>query len=468
MKPLSEGLEITVAGKTINMKPLGANNVKPAQKDDHTVVYKDAWNGVDLEYEMRGESVKEIIVLKKKITNPVFDFEVTGGKVIQHPTRPEFLTVEGLPEAFNFSSLTVDVNGQGVISEERATQVATSNGIRISLDKSWLQTLKQTDFPVRIDPTLYNGEVAANYYTMYKSDGYSCGSSNCYANTGSLSNNGWKHWRTYFKFPYYALSGKTIINANMHGYYKTGIGGTGVGYPRYLGHANCWGFNCTGTYVGEQQGVGGDFDINFTWRLQQVVGWGDYEAVWSLWGNECGCLTYKPYWDLRATVTYDTPTPRAVESVNTLPANGQVTVNTQPALRIDPVGDPDGDGVQYYFQVSTGTGGTGAVINSGWIPSTQWTVPDGILQDGTTYYWRVYTRGNQASQPLEPNWTRSFKIDLRTGKDNTQSYDSVGPVGIDLATGNATTSTGTHTMSALGGSIGLNLDYDSPAKSKKA
>lgn len=467
MKPLSEGLEITVAGKTINMKPLGANNVKPAQKDDHTVVYKDAWNGVDLEYEMRGESVKEIIVLKKKITNPVFDFEVTGGKVIQHPTRPEFLTVEGLPEAFNFSSLTVDVNGQGVISEERATQVATNNGIRISLDKSWLQTLKQTDFPVRIDPTLYNGEVAANYYTMYKSDGYSCGSSNCYANTGSLNSSGWKSWRTYFKFPYYALSGKTIINANMHGYYKTGIGGTGTGYPRYLGRANCWGFNCLGYQIGAAGNVGGDFDINFTDGLKQAVyNEGQYEAVWSLWGNECGCLTYKPYWDLRATVTYDTPTPRAVESVNTLPANGQVTVNTQPSLRIDPVGDPDGDGVEYYFQVSTGLGGTGAVINSGWIHSTQWTVPDGILQDGTTYYWRVYTRGNQVSQPLEPSWSRSFKVDLRTGKDNTQSYDTVGPVGIDLATGKATTSTGTHTMSALGGSIGLNLDYDSPAKSK--
>lgn len=79
--------------------------------------------------------------------------------------------------------------------------------------------------------------------------------------------------------------------------------------PRYLGQANCWGFNCLGTYVGEQQGVGGDFDINFTWRLQQLVANHDFEAVWSLWGNECGCTTYKPYWDLRATVTYDTPTP---------------------------------------------------------------------------------------------------------------------------------------------------------------
>lgn len=162
-------------------------------------------------------------------------FQITGGKVIKHPTQPGFLTIEGLPEELSFSSLTVDVNGQGVISEERAAQVATDQGIRITLDNIWFKTLKADDFPVRIDPTLGNGEVAASYYTMYKSDGYSCGSSNCYANTGSLSNNGWKSWRTYFKFPYYGLDNKTVLNANMHGYYKTGVGGTGAAYPPLLG-----------------------------------------------------------------------------------------------------------------------------------------------------------------------------------------------------------------------------------------
>lgn len=318
-------------------------------------------------------------------------------------------------------------------------------------------------FSVRIDPTLNGGPVPASYYTMYKSDGYSCGSANCYANTGSLNSSGWKSWRTYFKFPYYGLNGKKILNANMHGYYKTGQGGTGVGYPRYLGHANCWGFNCLGTYVGEQGGVGGDFDINFTWRLQQLVSWGDFEAVWSLWGNECGCLTYKPYWDLRATVIYDTPTPIATP---VSPSDGQVVVDTQPTLKVNPVSDGDGETVQYYFRIATGTNAeSGAVINSGWLTgTTEWTVPEGILQDGVTYYWHVYTLGGTQT---DPNWTRSFKVDLRTGKDNTQSYDTVGPIGINLATGNTTTDTSTHSMSALGGSIGLSLDYDSPAKSKK-
>ena len=66
-----------------------------------------------------------------------------------------------------------------------------------------------------------------------------------------------------------------------------------------------------------------------------------------------------------------------------------------------------------------------------------------------------------------PNWTSSFKVDLRTGKDSTQSFDTVGPVGVDLATGNATLSASTHTMSTLGGSMGLSLSYNTPNKAQK-
>lgn len=460
MKPLSEGIDIAIGDKSINMRPIGANNVKPTQKDPQTVVYKDAWKDVDLEYELRGESIKEIVVLKKKVANPVFDFKVTGGKVIQHPTKTGLLTIEGTPEDFTFSSLTVDVNERGVISEERATQKATKDGIQIALDKAWVKTLKTGDFPIRIDPSFGRD---ATHYSMRKSDGYGCGSSNCYANTGTLSDGGWKHWRTYFHFPFSDMAGKTIVNANLHGFYKTGVGGTGEGRTIWMGRAHCTnGFHCYSWDVGATGGIGGDFDINFTGGMQDAVNTGDWGRWWGLHGEEGPYKSFKPYWNLQASITYDTPTP---VSTPVFPENGQVIVDTQPSLRVNPVGDADGDGVQYYFRVATGSNGeTGAVINSGWITSNQWTIPDGILQDGTTYYWRVYTHG---ARQTDPNWTRSFKVDLRTGKDSTQAYDTVGPVDVALATGNATTNASTHTMNALGGSIGLNLDYDSPAKTKK-
>jgi len=324
-----------------------------------------------------------------------------------------------------------------------------------------MQAQPAKSFPMRIDPSFgKQGEIS---YQMFKSDGYSCGANNCYANIGTLDDGSgwWKSWRTYINFPYGELAGKKVINANLHGWFKYGINGITDGRGISMYHAPCVGYHCFGEYAGGA-GASTDFDINFTDALSRRVKAGDFGAWWALAGEEGGYKSYKPYYDMRADIVYDTPTPVATPVE---PADKQVTVNNQPTLRVNGVSDADGDAVQYYFRVSTSPDAeTGAVINSGWIPTTQWTVPDGILQDGTTYYWHTYTLGTTQT---DPNWVRSFKLDLRTGKDSTQAYDTVGPMGIDLATGNATTSASTHSMSALGGAIGLNMDYDSPVKTQK-
>ncbi len=460
MKSLAKGLRIEAAGKEMVIKPVGAANVTPEQKDDHTVVYRNAWPHVDLEYELRGELVKEVIVVKDKSAQTVFDFNVVGGEVINHPTRVGELTIKGLPDEFGFSSLTLDVNNRGVISEQRVAQAPSVDGIRVTMDSNWMHEQPAELFPMRIDPSF--GKHAASYW-IYKSDGYACNASNCYANTGTLNDGaGWKHWRTIFQFPYNELAGKKVLNANLHGFYKHGVGGEPAGSWISMGQANCNNsFHCIGTWVGNGH-IGTDFDINFTGGLQNVVNAGNFGAQWSLWGEEGAYKSYKPYYDLRADITYDTPTPIATPVE---PADKQVTITTQPTLRVNGVSDADGEPVEYYYRVSTSPDAeTGAVINSGWIYSTQWTIPDGILQDGTTYYWHTYTKGGQQTNP---NWVRSFKVDLRTGKDSTQAYDTVGPIGVDLATGNATTDISSHSMNALGGSIGLSLNYNSPTKARQ-
>jgi RHS repeat-associated protein len=282
-----------------------------------------------------------------------------------------------------------------------------------------------------------------------------------YINAGTLYNNGWKSWRSYVQIPYPELAGKYVTYANIHASYASVAGNyTGSRYFS-LGHANCIGWNCLGTQLGTAL-TSGDFDINITERLRANVTNQDYYAVWSIWGEEGAYASFKTYQNLYMYVEYDTPTP---QTAPVEPADKQIVVHTQPSLRVNPITDADGGTVQYYFRVSTNPDAeTGAVINSGWINSTQWTVPDGILQDGTTYYWHVYTYGQRQTNP---NWVRSFRVDLRSGKDSTQSYDTVGPVGVDLATGSASMSTSTHGISALGGSIGVGLSYNSPAKSQR-
>lgn len=459
LRPLSEGVTFNADGKTITVKPIGVSSVSPEQKDETTVVYKEAWPGVDLEYELRGESIKEIIVVKNKTSKTSFDFSVDGGTVIKHPKNIGELTIEGISEEYSFSALTLDVNGRGVINEPRVSQTPTATGISVKLDSTWFKKQRQSAFPMRIDPTFTKQSQIA--YKMYRSDGFACNASNCYANTGSLDDNGWKHWRSYINFPYTELTNKTILNADLYGWFKSGIGGTTAAKTITMGLASCSsGYSCTGSTAGSDTGVTTNFNIDFTAKLKALVDADDYSSWWSIRGQEGSSLTYKPYYDMKATVVYDTPTPMAAAAA---PANNGTVVTTQPSLRVNNVTDVDNDTVRYYFRVTTNPDAeTGAVINSGWINSSQWTVPDNILQDGRTYYWHTYTKGYAQTNP---NWVRSFKVDMRTGKDSTQAYEELGPINVDLATGNASTSTGTHSISALGGDIGLNLDYNSPAMS---
>ena len=456
--PLNRGITATFEGKTFTMKPVGANNVSAQYYNETTVIYRDAWDGVDLLYELKGEMVKETIVIKKPGTQSSFDFVFSGAKVKAHASKKNEFSIDGLSSQFEITSLTVSANGKDVTEQDKATQTVTDMGIRTVVDSGWLSGLGSADFPVQIDPSF--GRVDSNSW-MYKSDGYYCPRSSCYMNTGTVYSGGWKSWRSYVQFPYPELAGKTIINANMHGYFKAGIGGDTNNRWINFGHANCIAYNCTGALIGN--GVfSTDFDINFTTELQRSVNAGDMGAVWSLWGEEGAYTSYKPYADLVASVTYDTPTPIAT---TVLPADKQVVVDTQPILQVNPVTDADGDKVQYRFRVSTNADAeTGAVIDSGWVDYSSWTIPEGILQDGTTYYWHVYTGGMTATSP---NWTRSFKVDLRTGKDSTQTYETVGPVGVDLATGNATLTSSTHSISSLGGSIGLSMTYNTPNMARK-
>lgn len=463
---LNEGITINAEGKTITMKPIGTTDSKPEMLDDHTIIYRNAWDGVDIQYQMRGEAIKETIIINDADTRSTFDFEITGAKLTEHPSIKGALAIEGLPKEYSISPIVIDVNERGVISEQRASQIPTDSGMRITVDEAWLKNLPKNAFPVKIDPS-WTYDQGPTSYKMYKSDGYYCDGTVCYANTGSINDGSWKSWRTYLNFSYQdKLQNTKVLNADFHGDYQSGAGGTTTNYTITAGEASCSNaFGCFGTTIASDTSVTSDFDIDFTSKLRALVDADDYSTWWSFKGVEGSATTFKPYYKIVATVTYDTPTPA---TTLTSPSDKAVITHTQPSLKANSVTDADGEKSQYYFRVATGTNAeSGAVINSGWIDANQWTVPDNILQDGTTYYWHVYTRGDANKQTTQPSGSpRSFKIDLRTGKDSTQAYDNLGPINVDLATGNVTTAVASHNMSALGGLIGLNLDYNTPTMTR--
>jgi RHS repeat-associated protein len=455
--------------------PVGASKsvtpVVTTEDGKQTVTYKDLWNGVDLRYTVKGGALKEDIIIKTANATTSYAFKVTGANLKKNASGG--FDVEGTEQ--QLAPLSVTLQTQGPISETKATQEYKNGVLTVTLDGGWLKQQKTADFPIIIDPSWRRSSNVSWNYTAYKSDGYVCSSSSCYMNAGYLSNNGWKGWRTVFWVSMPELPGKQILSANLIINKRSGIGTT-EGLYTEVSRAACWGYNCIDWGSPRHSAwFGTNGNISMTALLQRQADIGDTGPTYILNGEERAYLTWKGFDADNSWIEYtfnstpSVPTPLS-------PADKQVVVTDQPMLQVNPSTDPDGDPIQYYFRVSTGQDGeTGTVINSGLISSTQWTVPEGVLQDGVTYYWHVYSHDScgqyvggtcdRWGSPINV-WTRSFKYDARLGNDSAASFDDGGPVDVNLATGNVVTSAGTHTMSALGGNIGLSFDYNSPYRSK--
>ena len=90
------------------------------------------------------------------------------------------------------------------------------------------------------------------------------------------------------------------------------------------------------------------------------------------------------------------------------PANTATPHTLTPTLQASAT-DSDGDAIEYYFRVCTGSDAeSGGCLNSGWIGQSSWPVPAGLSWN-TTYYWHVYTRDVGLYWQTNPNWVWSFR-----------------------------------------------------------
>jgi RHS repeat-associated protein len=177
-------------------------------------------------------------------------------------------------------------------------------------------------------------------------------------------------------------------------------------------------------------------------------------------------------WKTLAAWTFHTQTPAPTPpSATAEPAEGTVFTTTQPTFTVDPVVDPDHDGVdadvKYLFRISTGSNGaSGAVVTSGWLSPTgsparvTWTPPAGSLQDGGYYTWSVVT-DDGVDNGVDPSWVRHVKVDMRLGTTGPSPYDTAGPATVNLANGNLALNFASPTVNAVGGPMGMSFSYNS-------
>jgi RHS repeat-associated protein len=481
---LPGGVALSSGAQTLTFNPVGGNQRQPVVTGTYpnqVVRYVDVWPDVDLVYQVSGGELKESIVIKRRSALSQFSFDLAGARLSPTADGSGALKLDGALSDVTIPAPTVATADGGIAAAApTVTQAASGNQLRIRLDPTWMQRQSDTAFPLVIDPGYQVG--TNNNYVSYKSDGFVCNpGQGCGNSAGNVSN---YLWRFMFHVDLVPMQGKYVVGANLHLEMPNpdGVHYFGTYDPRYIimDHAGCFGFNCIDGSYGESSGtIGsiGNFDV--TSQFRTAVDRNDMGSWMIVRGEEVwNWPSYKLFAFDRTIVTfnYDALPTQSTLAVGS-PADSGVAVSTQPSLFSSVATDPDGTGtVSYRYTIGTSkagpgggrTGSLGGVMaDSGYSVTPRWTVPDNVLQDGTTYYWQVQTWDNYAGAPPTFSPVYSFKVDLRNGKDSTQAYDAAGPVSVDLATGNVTTSLQTHSISALGGDLGISLDYNSPQRSRQ-
>ncbi|MEQ1872242.1 MAG: PA14 domain-containing protein [Ilumatobacteraceae bacterium] len=152
--------------------------------------------------------------------------------------------------------------------------------------------------------------------------------------------------------------------------------------------------------------------------------------------------------------------------------------NNPPTLTITPYADPDGDSAGYRFVIRKKGGGGYAYVTS-WSALTlslaqiSFTIPaDSGLEPGTAYEWSAEAQDSttyfhwyhfQNGPCAAASSFRAADFEARLGVGGPSPTQSLGPVAVNLATGNVTTAVAAPQVSTLGGAMGASLAYNSRA-----
>jgi RHS repeat-associated protein len=465
------GVEVSSDAGVVSFSPREGRPVAPVAgtgDDANVVTYPEVWPGVDLRYTVRGGEVKEDLVLHRADVPAEFAFDSKGLAWGPDPQAPGALTATSGGEGrLRIAAPEVRGRDDRPLTDARPAVTAEPSPdgsvLRVGLDRAWLTSRPATGFPVVLDPTVIVGAGAAEWRS-YKSDGYSCTGPTCAHRVGNSRSAGDTYWRSVVRFVYENQLGDDAraVSATLH---LSQTAGSSSAEWTEAEWANAWSYAQTrpcswdGEFCGSAAYGTSTFDLDVTQLYDFWLSAGLWGGAIALLGAEApGWYTYKEFAAfLDLTVDHVAPAPTP-----TGPANGAVVSTLTPTLSANPVTDRDGDAVQYWFRLATSPDAeTGQVYNTGWGSATSAVIPEGVLQEGRTYYWRAHSY--DGSICCHASAVQSFRVDRRLGADGTQPFDQLGPASVNLANGNLVVSTVGPQLPAVGGNAGVTLTYNSRA-----
>lgn len=467
-------------------RPLAVVPGRPATVSGTKARFNGARPGIDIEQHLLNDRVKETIIVNDRLAvgvDPTFRFlldldgltpaQLDDGSIAF--TRPDGTKVVEIPRGVAMDSNPErgpDGSPPHTVVDTKLVKLGPKWAIDVGVDRAWLDDPARV-YPVYIDPSAVYG---FGFFPGRDSDG---GDAFAGSGCGNCTYNGAGQWDVdryvdkigkgnfqggfweFYSYLYWDLSplmGHIVIDADFWGLVYSATGGFPTWFnmhpvvdawsPSTVNWTNKPNHNGQTIRVDATQ-VGQRVTVDITpWMANWLNG------AWPSWGMEMD--TQGNPWLVRLAAmemldagTYDDPH-LAVQVNNTvpwhdrgqlLPAHDSTITTATPTLSAPPLSDaPENDQLQYWFRIGTlPDAETGETVNSGWLSSPTFAVPPGALHDGVTYYWKIFVRDEWATTtPTYSSWPPStLKVDLRLGSTSPSPSDVVGPVSVNLATGNA-------------------------------
>ncbi len=469
---------------------IAGSKLSKAESKNNEVSYVDE-NGARFVYQTFATHLKESVILSAApATAPSYTFPIStkGLKAEQGKDGRIVFTGDDGKAVFSVPQGVATDSSLSPSQSKVAVKLSTDGGaIEVTPDWEWLQ---KATYPVVIDPQVdfdtqaSSGDPSTDAYVSRNNPNNTYNGSTQYSypvyqNLAGVVPGGDEYY-TYLNLKTPGIAGKDIISGylNLFVYNRTQGPAPLCIYPvssswnaatvtrnSAPGHyGDC--ASSDGDHVATAPATNAYSSTNITsWVAQWASGartnnglafdtHGD-AGVWSFGATEQQSLGGQyPY--LR--VTYNS---RPTVSTPYAPVIYNTVATATPQLMSSVATDADGQTVQYWFRVSnTDDPEIGQVINSGWRTTPTWEVPVGALQDGATYTWYV---GSYDGTWITWSGYSHFTVNLRLGSSSVSPMDSLGPMGVNLATGNATMSVASPTFKTVGGDLGVSYTYNSKA-----
>jgi len=473
------GVELVTAAGATRLAPETTGAIQPVvgtgDRAD-TVTYPGVWPGVDVRYTVSGSRVKEDIVVAGG-ARASFPF-VTEGLGLTQTDAPQ---VSG-PQSDTLRLAPLEVaDGNGRFTDAagarmRVEPLAGRQRLVVSVDGAWLADQASAGpGPVVVDPTVVVGPVkpcSYNNHDFEMCDGVRTGTE--YPIDQPLGD----FWRGVAQWNYRPyVETQDVLFA---GVWMT-QGSQGTTNSEVIDIWDASGFSSAGAVHGLAQPIylidqaptshggcfGTDVCLDVTEKLHQ---WQLIGVFKGRWDGKFGFTGDESDPDLLHRYSYkyfDPAHMSLVMNVNRRPPapaligpapNSLAIATTTPTLSWSSVTDADGDTVKYSAQIATGTDGeSGLVASSPEGTATSWTVPEGVLQDGVSYYWKVFANDTHYWTPSD---VRKITVDRRLGAGGTSPTDTFGGVTTNLVTGNATLTVPAPELPTVGGDIGASFTYN--------